>query len=68
MMSWVAAVVRVIAQASCGSRRCGVDGDIVQGSLSEGCSSSRAQSIDRPSSLGGVPVFIRAIGSAKLRS
>ena len=42
--------------------------DMRHGSLSDGCSSSLAQSIVRPSSLGGVPVFNRAIGRSASRS
>ncbi len=42
--------------------------DMRQASLSDGCSASRAQSIVRPSSRGGVPVLSRAIGSEASRS
>ncbi len=59
MTSWVRALVRAMAQASCGIRIPSSNADIVHGSRSLGCPSTRDQSIVRPSSLGGVPVFSR---------
>ena len=68
MMSCVWALVRDIAQNNCGTdRRWRID-DIVQSSSSEGCISKRDQSIVRPSSRGGVPVFNRAMGKSAPRN
>ena len=55
-------IERVIAQNNCGLIRVPGNADMRHGSSSEGCSSSLPQSIVRPSSRGGVPVFSRAIG------
>ena len=66
MMSWLRGLVRVIAQNTCGLRRCRCERRHRPVSPSEGCSSSRAQSIVRPSSRGGVPVLSRAIGKSRL--
>ena len=62
MISWVRALVRVIAQNSCGAVRPALIGDIVQSPSSDGWRSRPAQSIVRPSSRGGVPVLSRASG------
>ena len=62
MIACDAALVRVIAQKICGTVRALFHVEQVQSPPSDGCSSSRAQSIVRPSSRGGVPVLSRAIG------
>ena len=59
MIACVRALVRVIAQRICGFRTPSSSDDMVQSCSSLGCSTSRAQSMVRPSSRGGVPVFNR---------
>ncbi len=59
MTSCVRRLVRVMAQASWGRLTPSSSTDMVHSSASLGCSSSRAQSMVRPSRRGGVPVFNR---------
>jgi hypothetical protein len=61
MTSWVAALVRVIAQKSCGAAR-SVIGDIVQSPLVARLPLERGPVDRAPSSRGGVPVLSRASG------
>src|SRR3546814_18348218 len=68
MIACVAALVRVIAQKICGTVRRSFHVEQVQSPLSDGCSSSCAQLIVRPSRRGGVPVLSRAIGRSATRS
>ena len=64
IMSCVWLLVRDMAQNNCGTVRRLRIADIVHSSPSEGCISSRAQSMVRPSKRGGVPVFKRDIGKS----
>ncbi len=59
MMSWVAAVVRVIPHWICGVSIRSVSIENGSGGSSPGCISIRPQSIVAPSSRGGVPVLRR---------
>ena len=71
MIAWLSRLVRVIAQKICGTVRSLFHVEQVQvapSALSEACSSSRAQSIVRPSSRGGGPLFPRAHRSYDERS
>ena len=68
MMSWVALLVRDMAQNNCGTNRRSRIDDMVQQSSSEGWISNLDQSIVRPSIRGGVPVFKRAMGRPAVRN
>ena len=59
MIAWVAAVVVVIPHWTCGVSIAAVRNENGIGSASPACISRALQSMVRPSSLGGVPVFSR---------
>ena len=64
-MAWVSGVVAVIPQDTWRLVMRSVSQESGSGGSSPGCASSAAQSMVRPSSLGGVPVLRRASGNPK---